>query len=38
MSILKINGIDMDELGETLQQDGLKIFTDSFDKLINLMQ
>lgn len=35
---IKINGIDMDELGETLQQDGLKIFTDSFDKLINLMQ
>ena len=35
---IKISGINMEALGQSLQIDGLKIFTESFDKLINLMK
>ncbi len=35
---VKINDINMESLGQSLQVDGLKIFTQSFDKLINLMK
>lgn len=30
-------GIDLDEIGETLQQEGLKLFEDAFTKLLQLM-
>lgn len=37
MVALEALGIDLDEVGETLQVDGLKLFAESYDKLIEVM-
>jgi len=31
-------GIDLDEVGETLQQEGVKQFAEAYDKLINFVK
>jgi transaldolase len=37
MVALESLGIDMDEVGESLQRDGVKLFAESYDKLIEAM-
>ena len=37
MVALETQGIDLDAVGETLQADGLKLFAESYDKLIEVM-
>lgn len=38
MVALEALGIDLDEVGETLQVDGLRLFAESYDKLIEVMR
>lgn len=37
MVALEALGLDLDEVGETLQTEGLKLFAESYDKLIDVM-